>query len=214
LLKVEPFSRLPLFELESLSLKAQVAHHSKGELLYNEGDEADYAWLLQVGRLQLFKYSSDSRPIAIESIQPKQLFGTLDRLGDASSLTYPCTAVACVDSVSIKIPDRVFQSLYARYPTLVASACQLCSQRLSWMQERALSSQESVQRRVVKVLFDLRKVDGDELHYTKREISELAGTTVETAIRVLSEFRRKRWILSSRGKVTLKDLPRLQQLGI
>lgn len=212
-MKVEPFSKLPVSELERLSLMVQVTHHAKGESLFTEGEEANHKWLLQAGQLQIFKYSSEGRPFAIDSVEPQQLFGTLDRLGIVAALTYPCTAIATRDSTSIKIPDRIFQSLYTRYPAMIASICGLCSERLNLMQERALDYQEPVRQRLVKVLFQLRqRSHGNVLNFTKREISELAGTTVETAIRVLSEFQKKHWIASRRGEVTLRNVPGLQHL--
>jgi len=201
---------LPILELEWLSQTAHVVRHVKGDVLYNEGDECAYAWLLQEGQIQMFKYNSDVRPFAIEAIQPNQLFGTLDRLGITTAWIYPCTAVACTDSVSIKIPDRIFQTLYSRHPAMVASVCRLCSERLFSMQQRALLYLEPVERRLVKVLVHLCQANGVELPYTRREISELAGTTVETVIRILSKFKKRRWISSTRGKLRLTDLPRLQ----
>src|ERR1035438_535216 len=124
--KIEPFSKLPAFELDRLALLSRVVHHTKGESLYNEGEEAMTVWILQEGRLGIFKYSSTGKPLAIETIQPGQLFGTLCRLGETRS-KYPCTAVACVDGISVQVPDRLFQDLCARYPAMIASACRLCS---------------------------------------------------------------------------------------
>ena len=211
LLKVEPFSKLPVDEVERLSLLSQTVHHTKGEVVYNEGEAASSVWLLQAGQMQIFKYNPDGRPLAIESIQPKQLFGTLCRLGVADAI-YPCTAIASQDSLSARIPDRYFQGLYNRFPAMVSSACQLCSQRLGWMQNNVATHQEPVKQRIVRVLFQLQQKGSNELIYTKREISELAATTVETTIRVLSDFKKKRWISSERGKLTLKDLPRLRDV--
>lgn len=210
--KVEPFNRLPTEELERLSLLTQVVRHAKGETIYSEGESAANVWVLQQGRLEIFKYNSDGRPLAIESIGPKQLFGTLCRLGALTATTYPCTAVAAIDSVSLRIPDRYFNSLYNKFPALVAGACRLCSLRLRTLQQRATTYQEPVQTRILRTLFQLQKANGNELLCTKREISELAATTVETTIRVLSAFEKKRWLSSERGKITLKDIPHLQSL--
>lgn len=212
LIKVEPFSQIPVDEVERISLLSQVMRHQKGEVLYSEGESAAHVWILQQGRLEIFKYNSDGRPLAIESIQPKQLFGTLCRLGIQVATTYPCTAVAAGDSVSIRIPDRFFNSLYNRFPAMVSSTCRLCSLRLGSMQQRAITYQEPVRARIVRTLFRLKKTNGNELPYTKREISELAATTVETTIRVLSVLEKKHWVASERGKIMLKDIPHLQEL--
>jgi CRP/FNR family transcriptional regulator, nitrogen oxide reductase regulator len=212
LTKVEPFTRLPVEEVERLSLLCQVVRHAKGEVLYNEGETAAHVWILQEGRLEILKYNNDGRSLAIESIQPKQLFGTLCRLGALKASIYPCTAIAAADSVSVRIPDRFFNGLYNRFPAMVSSTCQLCSLRLGSMQQRAVTYKEPVRTRIVRILFQLQKTNGNELPYTKREISELAATTVETTIRVLSTLQKKHWVASQRGKILLKDIPHLESL--
>ncbi|HVO33529.1 MAG TPA: Crp/Fnr family transcriptional regulator [Elusimicrobiota bacterium] len=207
--RIEPFSQLPLEELDRVAMQAQVVKHNKSEVVYHEGEEGSHVWTLMQGRLTIFKYNSIGKPLAIETIHPKQMFGTLCRLGGTSP-TYPCTAVASMNSVSVRMSDRLFQNLCTRFPAMVSSACRLCSERLGVMQARAATAVEPVRQRIVKVLLQLQKTSGNELPYTKREISELSGTTVETTIRVLSEFNRNHWIASSRGKITLKDVVRLR----
>jgi CRP/FNR family transcriptional regulator len=212
LMKVEPFNRLPPEEVHRLSLLCQVVQHAKGEMLYSEGERAVHVWVLQAGRLDIFKYHGSDRPLAIESIQPRQLFGTLCRLGALSWSTYPCTAIAATDSVSIRFPDRIFAGLYNRFPAMVSSTCQLCSLRLGVMQQQAVTYQDPVQTRIVRALFELQKTNGNAIPYTKREISELAGTTVETAIRTLSALQKKHWVDSKRGTIFLKDIPHLKTI--
>jgi CRP-like cAMP-binding protein len=212
LAKVEPFNRLPADEIHRLSWLCQELHHVKGEVLYTEGDIAAHVWILQSGRLEIFKYKAQGPPLAIEWILPRQLFGTLCRIGVRATLTYPCTAIAATDAVSIRFPDRIFAGLYNRFPEIVSATCQLCSLRLGSLQQRAVTFQEPVRTRIVRTLFQLQHADGNVLPYTKREISELASTTVETTIRILSAFEKKHWISSKRGKITLRDLPRLHAL--
>ena len=150
-------------------------------------------------------------PRAIEIIQPRDLYGTLCRLG-GQDRTYPCTAVAAVDSVSIVLPEAVFLDLFRRFPSVVTGVCGLCSQRLNMMQELTCSSQEPVEKRIVRTLFQLAKSHGKILPYTKRQIGDLAGTTVETTIRTLSQLQKKKWISSSRGEIRLEDEAKLKTL--
>ncbi len=63
-----PFKVLPAAELDRLSGRARSHTYAKGETVYSEGDVADSIWVLAQGRVQIFKYSSEGRPLAIESI--------------------------------------------------------------------------------------------------------------------------------------------------
>jgi CRP/FNR family transcriptional regulator len=211
LAQVEPFARLPANEIARVAGLARVVTFTKGECVYNEGEQASHVWVLQQGRLQTFKYSSDGRAVAVESIEPKDFFGILDRFGSRAP-TYMSSVVACVEAVVIQIPETVFNDLCRRFPVVTASVCNLCSRRLAALQEAISMSQEPVQTRVLRTLFRLQQTNGNVLAYTKREISELSATTVETTIRVLSGFEKKHWIASQRGRITLTNVARLQSL--
>jgi len=209
--QIAPFQGLPPAELERLASIAQEIKHGKNETAFTEGDEATSVWVLYSGRLEVFKYTSDGKPRAIEIIQPKDLFGTLCRMGGAGR-TYPCTAIASIESVSFRIPDSIFLELFHKYPSMVTGVCTLCSNRLNMMQELTCSTQEPVEKRIVRTLFQLAKTHGNTLPYTKKQIGELSATTVETTIRTLSKFQKKKWISSSRGEIVIKDTPRLEAL--
>ncbi len=208
---IDPFRGLPPAELDRLASIAQEIKHAKGETIFTEGDEATSVWVLYQGRLEIFKYTSDGKPRAIEIIQPKELFGTLCRLG-GEGRSYPCTAIASIDSISFRIADSIFLDMFRRNPSMVTGVCTLCSNRLNMMQELTCTSQEPVEKRIVRTLFQLSKTHGQVLPYTKRQIGELAATTVETTIRTLSKFQKKKWIASSRGQIMLKNTAQLEAL--
>lgn len=209
--QISPFKVLPPDELNRLASRLQRKTYSKGETIYAEGDPAESVWVVTQGRIQIFKYSTQGRPLAIESIAPGELFGTLCRLG-GDGRQYPCTAVAAVDSDVLRIADREFLDVYNRFPAVVMGVCSLCSQRLRAVQGLSCSSQEPVEKRLAMLLLKLQKKHGMILPFTKRELAEQVGTTVETTIRVMSRFQKKGWVSSARGQITLKAPARLEKL--
>ena len=209
--QTSPFKVLPAGELDALASHLQMKTYQKSESIYIEGDPADSVWVVSSGRVQIFKYSSEGRPLAIESIGPGELFGTLCRLG-GDGQQYPCTAIASVDTEVIRIADREFRTMYNRYPAIVMGVCSLCSQRLQAVQNLSCSSQEPVEKRLAMLLIKLHAKHGNTLPFTKRELAEQAGSTVETTIRVMSRFQKKGWLTSERGKLQLKSLASLQKL--
>src|SRR3989344_3815084 len=127
--RINPFNELARNSLEELARAAHPKSFKKGEAVYNEGDAADSVWILHTGRIQVYKYTHDSKPLAIESLGPGELFGTLCRLG-GEGRTYPCTAVASEPTLILQIPDPIFLKHYNESPGLVRGMCSLCSQRL------------------------------------------------------------------------------------
>jgi len=211
LAQTNPFNVLPAAELDRLAARARVKTYGKGETIYSEGDPADSVWVLSKGRIQIFKYTTQGRPLAIESIAPGELFGTLCRLG-GDGRAYPCTAIASVDSETVQISDKDFLASYNRFPALVLGVCSLCSKRLQAVQGLSCSNQEPVEKRLAMLILKLQERHGMILPFTKRELAEQVGTTVETTIRVMSRFQKKGWITSSRGKLQLKVLEPIQKL--
>ena len=193
-----------------MAQRLRTRQYAKGETIYAEGDPADSVWVVSKGRVQIFKYSSRGHPLAIESIAPGELFGTLCRLG-ANGRNYPCTAIAAIDSEVLQISDKEFLDVYNRFPAVVMGVCSLCSQRLQAVQGLSCAGQEPADWRLASLLLKLEKKHGSTLPYTKRELAEQVGTTVETAIRVMSRFQKQGWISSSRGKLELKKAKAIQE---
>lgn len=206
---VPPLSRLSAPELDRLAAASRRVRMAKGETVFSEGDRADGVWVVQTGRLEVMKYTSSGRPMAIESLTTGDIAGTLCRVG-AGREVYPCTAVAATDSALICIPENYFWPLFQSSPAVAGGVCSLCSQRLSAMREFAATTQERADRRVISVLLRLSDVHGDTLPFSKREISELAATAPETAVRIMNALERKQWIASSRGRITLRNIPQLR----
>jgi CRP/FNR family transcriptional regulator, nitrogen oxide reductase regulator len=68
-------------------------------------------------------------------------------------------------------------------------------------------------QRVAAVLVMLQGKMGAELAFTRQEIADMAGTTLETAIRILSQFKEQGIIDSSRGQIIVLDIQRLKLLS-
>jgi len=63
------------------------------------------------------------------------------------------------------------------------------------------------------VLLMLSAKLGPTLPFTRQEIADMVGTTIETAIRVMSNLKDRGIIRSVRGKVIILDRERLKLLG-
>lgn len=209
LASVYPLNQLPNNELKNIARSCRTVSHPKRSVIFTELDQAEGAWILMSGRVEIFKYTSMGRRTAIESITPREWMGTLCRLG-TRCLNYPCTAIAAIDSTLVCIQESLFKNLLSNHPSLIQGFCSLCSQRLIAMQDVVASTLEPAGKRIVKTLFRLIQTNGLSLPFTKREISELSSTAPETTIRVLSFFQKKGWIMSSRGGITVKEGEKLR----
>ena len=72
---------------------------------------------------------------------------------------------------------------------------------------------DPVEQRLAQTLINLTKKFGSTIPLTKHELAEMANTTVETTIRVLSQFKKDGLIESSRGSTTIAKLEKLRDLS-
>jgi CRP-like cAMP-binding protein len=100
-----------------------------------------------------------------------------------------------------------------RSPGMVRGICALCSERLKDVQDLRCMGQESVPVRVATILARLEQVHGEILPFTKKEIAELAGTTIETTFRTLAQFQKKKLLSSLRGKIQILNAQALKDLS-
>ena len=70
-----------------------------------------------------------------------------------------------------------------------------------------------VEQRVASILLMLSSKLGPDLPFTRQEIADMAGTTTETAIRVMSRLKDRRIIRSLRGKTIILDETKLRLLS-
>ncbi len=207
LASTRPFRGLPEAELKAILSRATEVRFSKGKSIFTEGDPAASVWALREGRVQILKYAANGRPLAIESLGPGEIFGTLCRLNDAdlgSGSVYPCTAVAAGEVAAIKMPDSTFMACFRKNSSFSRDVCGLCVKRLKEFQSMRCFAQEPAPVRVATLLLRLQGAHGDSLSFTKRELAELSGTSTETAIRLLSSFERKGWLLSRYRSILIK----------
>ena len=80
---------------------------------------------------------------------------------------------------------------------------------------------ERVEQRIARTLLKLAETSGSdmadgrviEMPLTRQDVADMTGTTVETAIRVMSKFRRLSLIRTRRGKVVLVDQEALLRIA-
>ncbi len=211
LASVAPFKGLAPAELRALAYGVREMVFGKGETIFMEGDAADSVWLLRQGRVQVLKFTGEGKSFALESLGPGDLFGTLCRLGD-NGRRYPCTAVAAGPVAAYRIPDRLFFDLYFKSPGLARGLCALCTERLRDSQNLRREGQEPVNVRLAAALLRLARVHGETIPFTKREVAELIGATLETTFRALARLQEDGALVSTPGKIRLKNVERLKAL--
>ena len=130
--------------------------------------------------------------------------------------------VAVADAVTLSLAVDEYKRLLREYPAVGVRVIEMLGERLlGVIRMRAIAS-ERVERRIAHVLLKLAAKFGEERQegwvinasLSRQDIAELSDTTLETAIRVMSKFRKEEWVRTLRGGyVVIVDREALRKMG-
>ena len=105
-----------------------------------------------------------------------------------------------------------FLKLLDEEPRIGTEILQILSRRLCNAHDRLRAfAHDPAPARLASEL--LRAADGGEARTTRRALAEAAGTTVETAIRVMRRFQQEGLLEGQVGLIRILDEARLREIG-
>lgn len=201
-------SEVDLAELSNLAIEH--SFHS-GEFVFWEGDVADWFYIIARGKIKVFKHSSSGKEFIIAFFGPEEIFGDVAVFLDKP---YTASARAVDETIVLGIRREDLLSFIARHPDVALRIIYVLGGRLRDAQGRLRDVVgERVEQRLARTLLMLFLKIGPDLPFTRQEIAEMAGTTTETAIRVMSRLKDDGIIRSARGRTVITDERRLRLLS-
>jgi CRP/FNR family transcriptional regulator len=191
----------------------------KDEYIFLEGEPPQALYIVKTGKVKILSHSTDGKDIVFRVCGPGQMMGTV-AVFDGSG--YPGTAQAIEDCTVLVIARNDCLTLVNRYPVFALAVINDLGSRLRSSAELIRSlAVERVEQRIARVLLKLAETAGAdtlegrviEMPLTRQDVADMTGTTVETAIRVMSKFRRNGLIRTRRGKVVLVDQEGLRKIA-
>jgi len=205
------FSGLEEGELAELSGIAVERSFGPGEFIFWDGDSAEWFYVVAEGQVKVLKHSSSGKEFIIAFFGPGEMFG---EVAVFENKPYPASAQAAADARVLGIRREEFISYLAQHPEIALRIIYVLGGRLRDAQARLRDiAGERVEQRVAGVLLMLSAKLGSELPFTRQEIVDMAGTTTETAIRVMSRLKEGGILGSARGKTVILDESKLRSLS-
>jgi CRP/FNR family transcriptional regulator, nitrogen oxide reductase regulator len=210
---------LPPAELDDVDARMQVRGYEAEGAIYRAGEPATRLYVLATGTVKLLRGTPDGSDVLIDVLAPGDSFGTLSSLGDP---TYPDTAQALSVACALSITAEDFRSVVQRHPSVALAVLDDLAHRLERSHQRVTHmSAGSVEQRVAAALLRLVTVVGEprdgavllQLPLTRADLASMAGTTTESASRVMSRLRRDGMVESGRRWTSVRDVPRLRALA-
>jgi len=181
----------------------------KGEFVFHQGDLPDFFYIVQKGMVKTFKVSTFGKQIIIKIASVGDTLNASALFGEKHFVS----AQAIDEVMVLSIRKKEYLSLVSKYPLIAMNIVTILVKGLDNEYERILDLiGETVEQRLCNFLFMLSAKFGTTLSLTREELGDLAGTTTETTIRVLSRLKAADIISSSRGKIIILNQAKLQAL--
>ncbi|MCC7362134.1 MAG: Crp/Fnr family transcriptional regulator [Anaerolineales bacterium] len=207
---------LPERDLALLAENTRAYHFAREAVIFYQGTPCDRVWLLQAGEVKIVHRELDGREVILEVISTGEVFGGTVLFME----THPAAAVAFTPVEALSFSREAYTRLLDNHPVLARRLIRMLGGRLHSLMGLQILAGERVERRLAHILVKLAdrvgraEPDGRLLTIplSRQDLADMAGTTLETAIRTLSRFSAQGWLETRRGGyLLLRDLPALRQ---
>ncbi len=188
------FCTLKTHELESVNSSKKCIIYEKGEVIFNESSAPKGIYCIQKGKVKVSQLGLDGKDQILHLAKDGDIMGYRATL---SGDTYSCSATAIEKSTICFIPKDIFIGLVSTNSKLALEIIHLFSDELKKTESNLTKiTQRPVKERIAQSLILLKNKYGLEndnatinIIIKREEIANLAGTTRETATRVLYQFQ-------------------------
>jgi CRP-like cAMP-binding protein len=218
-MKIETFQQCRLFhglaadDIKGLSCHAVTVHYKKGTSIFEEGNPADFFYVVQDGLVKVYKSTSSGKTLTFTVAGRGDTLNATAVSGD----NYYMSAQTLNDVTVLRTGRKLYHSFLAEHSSIAIELVRVLSSRLNRECDRVVRLLgEDVEQRLIISLFTLARKFGTSLSLTREELANCAGTTTETAIRILSRLKKQGIIgrASGRGGILVSDMTKLHKLVV
>ena len=182
-----------------------------------EGKPANWLYVIKEGRVKIVKHSPSGREMVLEIITSGDICGG----GAVFCETYPASAKAVEKTKVFSISRQKLFALLGQHRNLSKEIIMYLGEKLMKAHEMMIALVSSkVDKRIAALLMGLSEKHGTpipeglkiNIRLTRQDIADIVGTTVETAIRVMSKFRKDGLITLDSKTIILTDRDKLREL--
>lgn len=202
--EVRNFSLFEGFEFEQLMQlceQAQVKVLRHRELLFEVGAEAVSFGVVVSGAFKLSRLDPTGEDVIVHFSAPGDILAAL--VMAHPNPRYPVNVRAMGPSRVLVIPASVYRKYWLTNPSLMARVQGLLSSRMAKQQHLKAMQRAPLSAKVASLLLQLGSRAGNSnelevtLPLTRKEIADSIGVTVESVIRIMSEWNKIGYIKNS-----------------
>jgi CRP-like cAMP-binding protein len=215
-----PFDTIPLLaglgreDREALTPLCRMRGYDKGDVIFREGDPADRIHFVHLGRVKIVK-AAGGRDIILEILGPGEPLGAVAVF---ENRPFPASAVTLEPSGILSVPEREFFKMLESRPQMMRRVLAGLTLRLMMVNKRLADLTGSAEHRATRLFLTLADrvgIAGPDgvripMALSRQEIADLIGTTLETAIRLMSRWQKEGVVLTEKDGFLIPDANQLR----
>ena len=204
-------------ELKAMSDHKDSMSFKKGDVLFHEGNTLQGVYCIKEGVCKLSRLSENGKEQIVRFIKGGDMLGYRSVLSE-EPVTLTVTALKDMEACFIPKKD-IFDSIKGNPKFSLDMMKTVCHDLKDANASITKMAQKTVKQRLADTLLFLNDTFGEDnegyldIILTREEIASVIGTATESAIRLLSEFKKKGFIKSEGKKLKILDAKGLQRLS-
>ncbi|MBT8186464.1 MAG: Crp/Fnr family transcriptional regulator [Croceitalea sp.] len=203
-------------ELKKVSDSKTTKSIKKGESLFEEGDKLNGVYCVRGGVSKLSKLSPNGKDQIVKLATKGEVMGQRSVIAEEAA---NLSAVAVNDMEVCFIPKDSITTTLNSNPNFTLEVLRHMAHDLKEADDVIVNmSQKTVKQRIAEAFLYLRNNFGEDadgylaLTLSREDIANVVGTATESAIRIISEFKKQELIHTSGKKIGIKNERKLKDL--
>ena len=201
--------------VEMLIKDHKVRNYKKKSSIFHETDYPNHLYFISKGRIKTFKSNQEGKDLILGVHSEGEFLGYNALI---TNTPYSESAEALEDSELYVVPKQDFEALMYTNRDVTRKFIQILSNNLQEKEEQMLHlAYNSVRQRVAEALLNLeskynKDTPGDMLSISREDLANIVGTSPESVIRTLSDFKDEKSIEIKSGKIKILDKGKLEKI--
>jgi CRP/FNR family transcriptional regulator len=209
---VDIFANLSMEELRKIVVRTGHEVYSRGDIIFYEGKKADTLYIINEGKIKLYKHTKDGKEQILHILSIGDFFGELN-LFKEGEYTFNAKAITPVKLCTLKKDDM--RKIIMEIPEIALKILEVAGDRISKLETlvQKLASND-VEGRLAHLILELKDEYGTKTHegieitlpLTREDMSNYTGVARETVSRKLKKLEDEGIIkLVGNKKIVLLD---------
>jgi len=214
--------QLPVFthrsnsELESLLESAQDLTVTHRQTLFRAGEKATSFFIVVQGAFKLVRSSVEGADVIVHFATPGDVVAAL--VMPATGSLYPVSCFAMGHSIVLKVPRETFLKSWSGNSSVQQCLGGNLFSRMNQMQaEKAMGKSPLPQKIASQLISIIERYSGENetilpIPLTRQEIADAVGASVESVIRIMSDWSRKGYISTSDQLIRVERMDKILEV--